>query len=141
MTGQNGQVRYLSLEWIDALTRAVAADEAMQRAAASNSIAITQVVTGTPDGDVMYHLVVRDGHAVFGAGAAEGEDLRMMQDWDTAVGIAQHTVNPQDALIAGNIRLGGDPTKLMAAQDVFMALDGIFSEVSKHTLYDWPNWE
>lgn len=134
-------MRYLSLEWIEALSKAVAASDEMRRAAASNSIAITQVVTGTPDGDVTYHLVVQDGRAEFGPGPAENEDLRMMQDWDTAVGVAQHTVNPQDALIAGNIRLGGDPTKLMAAQDIFMALDGIFSEVSKHTLYDWPNWE
>lgn len=134
-------VRYLSLEWIEALSKAVADSDDMRRAAASNSIAITQIVTGTPDGDVTYHLVVQDGRAEFGAGPAENEDLRMMQDWDTAVGVAQHTVNPQDALIAGNIRLGGDPTKLMAAQDIFMALDGIFSEVSKRTLYDWPNWE
>lgn len=135
MTGQNGPVRYLSLEWINALTEAVAASEEMQRAAATNSIAITQVVTGTPDGDVTYHVVVRDCRAVFGAGPADDEDLRMMQDWDTAVGIAQQTLNPQDALIAGNIRLSGDPTTLMAAQDVFMALDGIFTEVSKRTQY------
>lgn len=128
-------MRYLSLEWINALTEAVAASEEMQRAAATNSIAITQVVTGTPDGDVTYHVVVRDGRAVFGAGPADDEDLRMMQDWDTAVGIAQQTLNPQDALIAGNIRLSGDPTTLMAAQDVFMALDGIFTEVSKRTQY------
>lgn len=136
MTGQNGPVRYLSLEWIDALTAAVAASEEMTRAAANCSIAITQVVTGTPDGDVTYHLVVSDGHARFGAGPAENEDVRMEQDWDTAIGVAQHAVNPQDALIDGKIRLGGDPTTLMAAQDVFMALDGIFNEVSAQTVYE-----
>lgn len=136
MTGQNGPVRYLSLEWIDALTAAVAASEEMTRAAANCSIAITQVVTGTPDGEVTYHLVVSDGQARFGAGPAENEDVRMEQDWDTAIGVAQHAVNPQDALIDGKIRLGGDPTTLMAAQDVFMALDGIFNEVSAQTVYE-----
>lgn len=138
-TGQNRNVRYLSLEWIDALTAAVAADEAMQRAAAENTIAITQVVTGTPEGDVTYHLAVSEGRAVFGPGAAVDEDLRMMQDWATAVGVATRTLNPQDALIDGRIRLGGDPMKLMAAESLFAALDGIFNEVSKHTTYDWPN--
>ncbi len=132
-------MRYLSLEWIDALTKAVAVDAAMQRAAAENTIAITQVVTGTPDGDVTYHLAVSNGRAEFGAGPAPDEDLRMMQDWDTAVGVATRTVNPQEALIDGRIRLGGDPTKLMAAESLFVALDGIFNEVSKLATYDVPD--
>jgi len=134
-----GAVRYLSLEWIDALTKAVATDAAMQRAAAENTIAITQVVTGTPEGDVTYHLSVAGGRAEFGAGPAADEDLRMMQDWDTAVGVATRKLNPQDALIDGRIRLGGDPMKLMAAESLFVALDGIFNEVSKHTTYDVPD--
>jgi putative sterol carrier protein len=138
---QNGPVRYLSLEWIDALTEAVRSSEAMQRAAAECSIAVTQVVTGSPEGDITYHLQVANGTAAFGAGPAVDEDVRMVQDWDTAVGVAQKTVNPQDALIQGRIRLGGDPKTLMAAQPVFSALDAIFSEVSKRTVYDWPNHE
>ena len=138
---QNGPVRYLSLEWIDALTEAVRSSEAMQRAAAECSIAVTQVVTGSPEGDITYHLQVANGTAAFGAGPAVDEDVRMVQDWDTAVGVAQKTVNPQDALIQGRIRLGGDPKTLMAAQPVFSALDAIFGEVSKRTVYDWPNHE
>ena len=86
-----------------------------------------------------YHLAVSGGRAEFGAGPAADEDLRMMQDWDTAVGVATRTVNPQDALIDGRIRLGGDPMKLMAAESLFVALDGIFNEVSKHTTYDVPD--
>ena len=132
-------MRYLSLEWIDALTAAVAASEPMQRAAAEHSIAITQVVTDTPEGDVTYHLSVANGRAEFGPGPAVDEDLRMMQDWDTAVGVATRALNPQDALIDGRIRLGGDPMKLMAAESLFMALDAIFNEVSTHTTYDDPS--
>jgi hypothetical protein len=129
-------VRYLSLEWIDALNLAVAASDAMRRAAADQSIGVTQVVTGTPDGDVSYHLVVADGVARFGAGPADSEDVRMEQDWDTAVGIALGTTNLEAALFDGRLRFSGDPEKLMASRDVFAALNAIFDDVRTRTTYE-----
>ena len=75
-------VRYLSLEWIDELSRAVAADAAMAGVAADHEIGVTQVVSDGPEGDVTYHLQVDDGAARFGAGAAEPEHVRMEQTWD-----------------------------------------------------------
>lgn len=129
-------MRYLSLEWIDALNLAVAASDAMRRAAADQSIGVTQVVTGTPDGDVSYHLVVADGVARFGAGPADSEDVRMEQDWDTAVGIALGTTNLEAALFDGRLRFSGDPEKLMASRDVFAALNAIFDDVRTRTTYE-----
>jgi hypothetical protein len=129
-------VRYLSLEWIDALNLAVAASDAMRRAAADQNIGVTQVVTGTPDGDVSYHLVVADGVARFGAGPADSEDVRMEQDWDTAVGIALGTTNLEAALFDGRLRFSGDPEKLMASRDVFAALNAIFDDVRTRTTYE-----
>jgi len=129
-------VRYLSLEWIDALNLAVAASDAMRRAAADQNIGVTQVVTGTPDGGVSYHLVVADGVARFGAGPADSEDVRMEQDWDTAVGIALGTTNLEAALFDGRLRFSGDPEKLMASRDVFAALNAIFDDVRTRTTYE-----
>ncbi len=129
-------MRYLSLEWIDALNLAVAASDAMRRAAADQNIGVTQVVTGTPDGDVSYHLVVADGVARFGAGPADSEDVRMEQDWDTAVGIALGTTNLEAALFDGRLRFSGDPEKLMASRDVFAALNAIFDDVRTRTTYE-----
>ena len=63
-------VRYLSLEWIDALTQAVASNEAIAAIAGEHTVGITQTVTGGPEGDVTYHLQVADGRASFGPGAA-----------------------------------------------------------------------
>jgi len=72
----NGTVRYLSLEWIDALTREVAASSAMAAVANEHTVGITQTVTGGPEGDVTYHLQIADGVAAFGPGAAWPEDVR-----------------------------------------------------------------
>lgn len=129
-------VRYLSLAWIRELTREVAESEILTDLARSHEVGVTQVVTDGPEGDVTYHLQVRDGEASFGAGIADPEDVRMEQNWVTAVSIATGAANAQDAFVNGNIRLFGDQQALMAAQPVFAALDHIFATVREHTRYE-----
>lgn len=128
-------VRYLSLEWIDALTTAVAANEAIAAVASDHTVGITQTVTGGPEGDVTYHLQVADGQATFGAGAAYPEDVRFEQDWETATAVATDKLNAQQAFITGRIRLYGDQEKLVASTPVFAALDTVFSTVRQFTEY------
>jgi putative sterol carrier protein len=103
--------------------------------ASRHTIGVTQVVTDGPEGDVTYHLQVRDGAAAFGAGAAEPEDVRMQQDWATAVGVATGEQNAQEAFIGGRIRLSGDQQKLIESQPVFAALDEVFKSVRERTEY------
>lgn len=129
-------IRYLSLDWIEALTAEVAASDALRGLADSVAVGITQVVTGSPEGDVVYHLQVGDGAATFGAGGAYPEDVKFEQDWDTAVAVATGAMNAQDAFIKGRITLTGDPQKLAAAEPVFRELDGVFSSVRERTSYE-----
>jgi len=91
-------IRYLSLDWIDALTAEVSASASLQEFATSLNVGITQVVTDGPEGDVVYHLQVGDGSTSFGPGAAHPEDVRFVQDWDTAVAVATGVMNAQDVL-------------------------------------------
>ena len=128
-------VRYLSLEWFDALSAEVAASSSLAALAQHHTIGVTQVVTDGPEGVVTYHLQVGDGVARFGAGAAEPENVRMEQDWDTAVGVAKGEQNAQDAFIGGKIRLTGDQQKLIESQPVFAALDAVFTTVRDRTEY------
>jgi hypothetical protein len=128
-------VRYLSLEWIDALTQAVASNEAIAAIAADHPVGITQTVTGGPEGDVTYHLQVTNGQASFGPGAAFPEDVRFEQDWETATAVATDKLNAQQAFITGRIRLYGDQEKLVASTPVFAALDAVFSTVRQFTEY------
>ena len=129
-------VRYLSLAWIRELTREVAESEVLRELAQEHTIGVTQVVTDGPEGDVTYHLQVGDGSATFGAGAADPEDVRMQQEWATAVSVATGAMNAQEAFITGKILLFGDQTKLMGAQPVFGALDQVFSIVRERTRYE-----
>ena len=129
-------IRYLSLDWINALSDEVAASEQLRALAEHHQINVTQVVTNGPEGDVMYHLEVNDGVASFGAGAAEPEDVRMQQEWSTAVAVATGALNAQEAFIGGQILLFGDQQKLLESQPVFGALDAVFASVRDRTTYE-----
>lgn len=129
-------IRYLSLDWISALSDEVDASDQMRTVAESHRIGVTQVVTDGPEGDVTYHLSVGEGEAVFGAGPAEPEDVKMEQDWDTAVAVATGELNAQEAFIGGRIRLYGDQQLLLESQPVFGALDAVFATVRERTIYE-----
>lgn len=128
-------IRYLSLDWINALSAEVADSGHMRTVAETHQIGVTQVVTDGPEGDVTYHLTVGDGDASFGAGPADPEDIRMQQDWETAVAVATGELNAQEAFIGGRILLFGDQQKLLDSQPVFGALDAVFSSVKERTIY------
>jgi putative sterol carrier protein len=128
--------RYLSLDWIDDLRHEVAGNTQLATAAAGRLLGVTQVVTGGPEGDVVYHLQVDGGEVVFGAGPADPEHVRFVQDWDTAVAVATGTMNAQEAFIKGRVRFTGDQQLLLDSTPLFAALDGVFSSVRGRTTYE-----
>ena len=129
-------VRYLSLDWIRELTREVAESETLAELSRDHAIGVTQVVLDGPEGDVTYHLQVGNGSATFAAGPADPEDVKMEQDWSTAVAVATGELNAQEAFVTGRIRLHGDQQSLMDAQPVFAALDSVFATVRERTRYE-----
>lgn len=135
MTADTDRIRYLSLEWLDALGRAVDTDEELHRLAAEHTIGITQIISDGPEGTVVYHLQVAGGNARFGAGPADPEDVRMEQQWDTAVAIATERLNAEEAFISGRIRMAGNPLVVETALPLFAALDHVFRTVRERTDY------
>jgi putative sterol carrier protein len=128
-------MRYLSLDWIDEIGRRVAADLSLQALGSTLSIGITQVVSEGPDDTVIYHLQVGNDAVTFGPGPADPEDVRLEQEWDTAVAVATGEMTAEDAFITGCIRLGGNAQLLLESQQVFAALDAVFTAVAEQTEY------
>lgn len=129
-------MRYLSLEWIEAMQHHVATSESMTALAESHSIGVTQVVTDGPEGNVLYHLQVGNGVAAFGPGPAPDEHVRMEQSWETAVGVATETIPAQEVFIKGLVRVTGDTQRLVENVAVFAALDAAFAAVRGITTYE-----
>ena len=128
-------VRYLSLAWIDALSREVVNSSQLAALSVDHKIGVTQVVTDGPEGNVIYHLRLGDGTASFGPGPADDEDVRLEQSWATATAVATGDLNAQEAFIKGLIRLTGNQQKLIESQPVFAALDAVFTSVREQTEY------
>lgn len=128
-------MRYLSDEWISAVAHEVRADPAVAAAAVGHTVAITQVVTDSPFGEVTYHLVCADGRVHFGAGPAPS-DVTFRQSYDTAVAIARGELNAAESFITGKVRFSGNHETVIAAQPFFAALDSVFTRVRARTTFN-----
>ena len=129
-------MRYLSLEWIEAMQERVAGSETLAALAAAHTIGVTQVITDGPEGTVSYHLQVGDGVASFGPGAAPVEHIRMEQSWESAVAVATEQIPAQELFMKGHVRITGDAQRLIECAPVFGALDTAFTEVRSLTVYE-----
>ena len=129
----SARVDYLSNEWIRAVAEGIKLNSEIAAVARDNTVSVTQIVTGTPHGDVTYHLESRDGKIVFASGPATVSDIAFTQDWQTAVGVAMGKINAQEAFISGKIRFKGDHERVIATQPLFLALDQVFSAVNANT--------
>jgi len=129
------RVRYLGSQWLAAVGTAVASSERLQALAGDHEIGLTQVVTGTPHGDVTYHLQVAGGRASIGSGPADPEHVRFTERWETAVAVATGEVNPQEPFLNGDIVFTGDHERLIRAGDLFAEMDAAFESVREQTDY------
>ena len=129
----SARVDYLSNEWISAVADGIKANNEIIAVARENTVSVTQIITGTPRGDVTYHLESRDGKITFASGPATVSDIAFTQDWATAVGVATGKINAQEAFISGKIRFKGDHERVIATQPLFLALDVVFSLVNANT--------
>lgn len=128
-------MRYLSLEWMEAMQAHVAASESLTQLASTNSIGVTQVVTDGPEGTVVYHLQVGDGIADFGPGPASKEDVRMEQSWQSSVDVATGVVPAQEVFMKGLVKISGDPQSIIDNVAVLAALSAVFGAVGGDTDY------
>lgn len=128
-------VRYLSDEWVVAVAEAVRGHQELQSLAGELGVGLTQVVTGTPHGDVTYHVQVRDGSVSFASGPASPEDVRFVESWETAVAVATGELNAQEAFIKGAVKFSGNHQLLIDAAEVFAELNQAFESVRLRTDY------
>ena len=125
--------RFTSPEWIAELDQAIAADPAIQRASKGVSLVVQQLVTGGPEGDVTWHVVVDDGSARVVPGDADDPDVTFRQSYATAAAIARGDMSAQTAFMIGELRVGGDVGLLMKHQATFEEVEDVFEAVRAGT--------
>lgn len=127
--------RYLTEEWIDAAQRAVESDAALANATKDVQLTVQQVVTGGPDGDAAYHVVIDDGIVRVVNGEAGNATVTFVQNWETATAIGRGELSAQGAFMTGRIRVRGDLPKLVEYGSLFGGVDDVFADLRGHTTY------
>lgn len=108
---------FLSNDWFTEVTRLVSEHGA--QTPLQTNVLVNLVVTDTPfDANCEFHMGSHDGEAAFGQGHADGADVTLTTDYGTAKEVFV-SGNPQagmQAFMAGKVKVSGDMTKLMMAQ-------------------------
>jgi hypothetical protein len=122
--------RYLSPEWFQAANEA-----ARGHRLPDGDVVLGQVVTGGPDGEVRYQLRITGGEITIGNDPADGADATFTEDYPTAVALFRGELSPQDALMAGRIRVAGNVAAVMANQTALAALGPLFAGIRSATTF------
>ncbi len=127
-------MRYLSDPWLAAAAAAVSA--AVDPLPRSADITIQQVVTGSPDGDRTYAVVMAGQSLSLVPGSSAEPDVTFTQDWDTACGIAQGSLSAQAAFMNGRMKIGGNTNLLVENHDLLAEVDDLLGELRAQTTFD-----
>jgi hypothetical protein len=122
-------LEFLSAEWF---ARFAAELARVDPAAGAPPLALGQVVTGAPQGDVAYTILVDDERAELVLGSVDQATVTLVEDWETARLIAAGAP-VSELLAAGRITLRGDANALLAGQARFDALDGALGAMGRVT--------
>lgn len=103
--------QFLSDAWFDEAEKLIR--EHTTTAPPANLLMNLEVADG--DRTIKFFVGSKDGEALFGKGAADGADLTMSTDIETArqVFVANDQQAGMQAFMAGKVRVQGDMTKLM----------------------------
>ncbi len=106
---------FLSDEWFAAAT-ALIDQHGAAAPPGTNLVMNLEVAEG--DRTVEFHMGSKDGQTLFGKGHADGADLTLATDMDTAreVFVSGNQQAGMQAFMSGKVRVQGDMTKLMMAQ-------------------------
>lgn len=127
--------RFLSAEWLDQLAATAAASDDLRRASTGASVAVRQVVTGGPDGDVDYVVRLHHGTVSVCPGPDGLTDVEIAEDYATAAAISQGMLTPAAAFAGGRLKLGGRVGVLVEHAPLFTALGGLFATTRATTTY------
>ncbi len=121
-------IRYLSSEWLSAAHEAVKDLEPMPRA-----VGVAYVVTGTPEGDVSYTLVLGPD-AVSVVTGTERAGVTLTLGWELALAVFKGEASAQRAFLDGSIRVGGDVQELVGNNDAMAAIDTELAHLRSQTV-------
>ena len=110
-------IRYLSHEWLQRADERLAGLNPV-----SEPVSVAMTVTGGPDGDRRYRLILGPDRVGI-SGGHDDSGVRMTLSWEVAVAIAQGRGSAQRSFLDGHLQLGGDTSLLLGHQQALAEID------------------
>ncbi|MCD9625561.1 SCP2 sterol-binding domain-containing protein [Rhabdothermincola salaria] len=124
---------YLSAEWLEAASSAVAGSRALQDVAVAPAVVIQQIVHTDGADDVTWHVELGPEGIRWTVGPHPSPDVTFSCDVDTAWAVQSGAESAQAAFMAGRLRVGGDTGALIAHQSALGDLDDALAELRART--------
>ena len=110
-------VKFLSAEWAQAATDALAAHGGLSSAIEGVDLVLQFEVVDSPHGPATsYYVKVTNGTAGIKLGAVRKADISVTTDYAVASAISKGELNVQTAFFAGKLKVSGNIAKLMLHQ-------------------------
>jgi len=110
-------VKFLTKEWLEAVTAALGAHEGFKGAIAGTELALQFEVPDAPEGTAGTYLIAVSGGSVQAtAGPGASPDVTITNSYETAIAISKGELNTQMAFMTGKIKVAGNMTKLITNQ-------------------------
>ena len=123
--------KFLTKEWLEALTATVNENDTFKTAIANVDLTLQFETTDPPEGtEAVYYLAIKDGGLDAAAGGIEDADATIANDYETAVAISKGELNTQMAFMTGKMKVSGNMAKIMMNQAVFTKFAEATSEVA-----------
>ena len=119
----------LSVAWIAALDDVARWHDGLLGMASTVTLSVEYRVADGPT----WHIALGDGEARVRPGPAEAPDMTFSTDRATATGLMAGAIDPLDAVITGNLSIGGDPRSLVGHHGLLATLGDVFAEVRAAT--------
>ncbi len=132
--------RLYSSEWVDAFNAAVAdlsvdTSTADSLVASSGRFSVTQTIADGPDGPLAVTLVVADGRCALELGAVGSPEVTVSLPYADAAALSRGDLDIARALGSGRIRVKGDLSVLVAAQELLAAAGERLGDLREATTY------
>ena len=114
--------RFLSQEWVDAVTAALSSSEDARSALRDAALTLQQHVSGGPVGDLVIWTTFAEGRVAGGLGEAPQPDVTFEMGYDTATALARGELNHQAAFMQGKLKVTGNMGKLLLNQEALEML-------------------
>ena len=112
-------VKFLSTEWAQAATDALAAHAGLSSALEGVDLTLQFEVVDSPHGaETSYYVKVTNGTAAIRMGAVRKADISVTTDYAVASAISKGELHVQTAFFAGKLKVSGNIAKLMLHQGV-----------------------